>query len=187
MDGNFKLIVIILSLFLFSCKKKEVIKNDGEIILKDHISVLLDSLEVFNWTKFQTRNNPRSVYQKIHEKDFIYELLDSIVYDKNSIKFCKRELSSRFNFSKSYFQNIKIKTSFLSKKKDLKIKLVKNNKESEFSLSIFFSNLVISESKKFACVIVKKHSGISMKEEIYFFIKRNGKWIYDGKKIIGIG
>lgn len=193
MDGNFKSIkTIIIFLFIISssCKKREkVITYDSQEIIKYNISILLDSLEHFDWTRIPI---PKK-FKPVKKQDLGVELIDSIIYEKNTIGISLKKINKRFNNKSNYnFQRIKLDRTFIQNL-DLRnmnfkdINLVKKNSNSIFTLTVVFSNFLIDDTKTHAGIVVTKKIGISMKKDIYFFEKKGNKWICIGRENIGIG
>ncbi len=66
------------------------------------------------------------------------------------------------------------------------IKLIQEIPKPDNTVNIELLNCLIDQSGKFATITVVKNRGISSKFEIYFFKQRNGKWIFDGKDLLGL-
>lgn len=186
MDGNFKLIATLILLLAFtSCKKSESVRNiDGTEIIKSNMTVLLDSLKYFDWTRIPVSNK----FNDVKKKQFKIELVDSILCEKNISAICNVKLNNQFkNNSKLVLQSFKLDNSFIQNNNFKNISLVKKSSDDIYILSIIFSNLLVSENGKYACIIVTKKVGISMKKDIYFFEKKNNEWNYVSRSNISIG
>ncbi len=186
MDGNFKLIILLLLLITFaSCKKNDsIIDSDNSEIIKSNMPILLDSLEYFNWTRIPI---PKKL-KDVEKKQFKVELIDSVLYEKNIFTTCKIKLNTQFkNNSKLIFKSIKLNNSFIQTNNIKNISLVKKSSNDIYILSIIFSNLLVSENGKYACIVVTKKVGISMKKDIYFFEKKNNLWSYIHRHNLSIG
>jgi hypothetical protein len=186
MDGNFKLITTLILLLAFSsCKKNESIRNrDGSEIIKYNMSVLLDSLEYFDWTRIPVSKK----FNDVEKKQFKIELIDSILWEENISETCNVKFNNQFkNNSKLVFQSFKLDNSFIQNNNFKNIGLVKKSSNDIYILSIIFSNLLVSENRKYACVVVTKKVGISMQKDIYFFENKNNEWNYIRRENISIG
>ncbi len=186
MVGNFKLIVVLFTFtILSSCIKKEKSfeLNESDIV-KSNLPILLDSLEQFDWTKIPV---PKK-FEKEKREDFKVELVDTILLEKNILSISNIKLNKYFkNKFDSKFQSFKINSSYLQNSNFSNINLVTKSSNDIYTLTVVFSNLLINESNKNACIVVTKKIGITMKKDIYFFERINKKWIYKGRDNISIG
>lgn len=186
MAGNFKLGILIITIMVMtSCRNgKQTTDFEGKEMVKSNMPVLLDSLEAFNWTKIPL---PKE-FKKNPDEKYKVELIDSIVYEKNIFDLFNSKFSKRFTDNPKFnFKTFKLDSTFLPSDQLREIELKKESSNSIYTLTVTFSNLLISDSNKNASIVVTKRIGISAKKDIYYFENLNGKWTYIGRDTIYIG
>ncbi|UYW01372.1 hypothetical protein K5I29_13235 [Flavobacterium agricola] len=164
---------------LISCKT-ETRTYESIIIVKTNMEVLLDSIDMFDWTQI-----PTPIQNNFSDKQFQVEVIDTILYEANYKEIFRSKINANnLNYN---FYTYKLDSTFIQQPKTKSIKLVEKSTNDIYTLTIYFSNLFITESNKFASIIVTKVIGNSMTKDIYFFEKKNNKWKLLNKKNILIG
>jgi len=175
------LIMALFLLTLMNCTRNDNFKVEGEKLIDSNIEFLLDSIKSFDWTKIPL--NKKSIHDK--RETFRYELIDVVLVEQNSMRFLNSNFNAKLAHSKAI--SLKINPSFISKFKLKHVALVKKKSNSIYALSIVFSNLLMSDNERYASIVVTKTCGISMKKDVFYFEKRNGKWVYLRKDQLSMG
>lgn len=186
MEGNFKKTVLIFICLMLVCckdkhyeehiqllketrlKEKELIK-EGQNLIQQNISILIDSVSVFDINRFDP---------KMKGEKPIIGLIDSIYYKLSGIGNDKYLVTFKLN-----------KVDLVNFKSDYELQLVQNQSESpngnpvENFLFYTFSDFRIIDNK--ASIDVKKNYGISMMSATFFFEKINNVWVFRKKTLHG--
>lgn len=175
MVGNFKYFVfILLYTTLFSCQNKQDKSQLGKELITENLPILLDNLDYFDVSE-----SPLSVG--------IYQYVGEIKSDQ---KMVIEKFQKKFNLNDDEMPEYQIKIEKIPQKiGNYSIFLNKDNEFHKKSnmINISFVNLIISKNNKYASIEVVKSLGSGAKFEIYHFKQDNGKWIFAGKEIIGLG
>ncbi|WP_123902278.1 hypothetical protein [Chryseobacterium arthrosphaerae] len=175
MVGNFKYFVFILFyITLFSCQNKQEKSQLGKELITENLPILLDNLDYFDVSE-----SPLSVG--------IYQYVGEIKSDQNIVI---EKFQNKFNLNDEEISEYEIKLEKIPKK--IGNHFVFLNTDNAFHkkssmINISFVNLIISKNNKYASIEVVKSLGSGAKFEIYHFKQDNGKWIFAGKEIIGLG
>lgn len=180
MDGIFKLIIYtIFFSSLVTCKVNT--KNDNSVnFVKSNMQFFLDSIDTFDWTQIPTQEEYDSL-----EKKFNVEIVDTIFYDTSFKEIFRYKLNkSNLDY---IFYTFKIDNSFIQQKELKSIRLVSESTKDIYTLTVYFSNLFITKSNRYASIIVTKVIGNSMTKDIYIFENRYNNWVFIDKHNILIG
>ena len=163
MDGNYKIIALLVLLIFSSCKNNTTTISKEKEFIENNINILIDSVEHFDMSKYMTKKDDISI-----------GLIDSIVVENRHFKATKK------------FSTIKIHpNNVLHYKSKYKLHLVSLNNRDVNVIFIQFCDFQINDNK--ASIIVRKTRGIGMIENIYFFEKENNIWILKKKKMLSMG
>ncbi|WP_316633062.1 hypothetical protein [uncultured Flavobacterium sp.] len=177
MIGNFKIIGIIFLFLIFSCKKQNGAIEDGRELITENINVLLDSVEFFDTSRMPVSSvslKDFKKYKPVKIKQIKIGLLDSITNE--NLTSNEKSKFVKFNIGKNEIFNFRSKYI---------IEILKINNYDSNILFVKFSNFRIENN--LANIEVKKVSGISMTHHKYYFKKKNGRWVFIKKELLGIG
>jgi hypothetical protein len=183
MGGKYK-ITIILLFIICSCKNelktnnKNGLNTDREkVFITQNINSLIDSVESFDTSLIP----PSKEFKDFKVEKITLGLLDSVFIENdknfNYINQKKGQLKT-FKFKLQESDLVNFKTNYT-------IKLVKVNNYDNNVLFVNFSNIYMTDNE--ATIDVKKIIGISMIKERYYFITRNGNWVFKKKELLGMG
>ncbi|MGH1518078.1 hypothetical protein [Chryseobacterium sp. JK1] len=176
MVGNFKYFVfILLHITLFSCQNKKEKSKLGKELISENLPILLDNLDYF-----KVSGTP-------HLSAGIYQYVGEVKSDQTMVI---EKFQNRFNLNNEKIFNGPIKIGKIPQK--IGNHSVFLNTENAFGkrsdiINISFVNFIISENNQYASIEVIKSLGSGAKFEIYYFKQNNGKWIFVGKEVIGVG
>lgn len=175
MVGNFKYFVfILLYITLFSCQNKKEKSQLGKELITENVPTLLDNLDYFD-------------VSGSHLSVGIYQYVGEIKSDQ---KMVIEKFQNKFNLNNEEIFKHQIKIEQIPKK--IGNHLIFLNTDNKFHkksdmINISFVNFIISKNNKYASIEVVKSLGSGAKFEVYHFKQDNGKWIFIGKEIIGLG
>ncbi|MFC3754787.1 hypothetical protein ACFONJ_02200 [Chryseobacterium tructae] len=165
---------------MFSCKDEQ--KNNEHIaasIIDQNFTVLMDHISYFDMSKI-----PGS---KVNNDSIVVHLYAGIgtMYLKDAISLFKEKFKlNQEKFEPLYFGITHIPLNSVD---NYPIKLIQEIPKPYNTVNVELLNCLMDQSGKFATITVVKSRGIGSKIEIYFFKQRNGKWIFDGKELFGLG
>ena len=175
MVGNFKYFAfIVLYITLFSCQNKKEKSQLGKELITENLPILLDDLDYFNISE-----NPLSVG--------IYHYVGENKSDQTMVI---EKFQNKFNTNNEEIFKNQIEIEKIPKK--IGNHSVFLNTDNTFRkqrdiINVSFVNFIISKNNQYASIEVIKSLGSGVKFEIYHFKQNNGKWIFVGKEIIGLG
>ncbi|WP_160138121.1 hypothetical protein [Chryseobacterium sp. c4a] len=165
---------------MFSCKDEQ--KNNEHVaarIIDQNFTVLMDNISYFDMSKIpQNRGKSDSIAVHLYAGIGTMYLQEAISLFKEKFKL-KQE-----KFEPLYFGITHIPMNSVD---NYPINLVKEIPKPDNIVHIELLNCLMDQSGKFATITVVKNRGGGSKVEIYFFKQRNGKWIFDGKELLGLG
>ncbi|OXB05103.1 hypothetical protein B0A81_15465 [Flavobacterium plurextorum] len=177
MDGIFKkMIFFFFFLTVLSCKNEDKPKvkkidliSEGRSLIRQYSNILIDSVEQFDVRPEKEKNDAPKI---------TIGLIDSIPK--------RREESNLGRTDGHTFVSFKLEKEDLIKfKSPYKLNLVKENNNDINVVFVTISELSINDEK--AYVVVEKVRGIGMVNEVYYFKKENGIWVFTKKRFSKMG
>ncbi|KUJ50905.1 hypothetical protein [Chryseobacterium sp. JAH] len=187
MAGSFKFLKISLLLcFFVGCNNfKE--EETGKKIINDNINLFISNLY-----GVPSRHTPLFIIKEVGGNDFIKDHCESIIeMDSLNLKDnCKKDLYELINKEGYKISGntkfISFNLNNLSNKSNFKLKTVEANINQKEYIELSFSNFFINKNKSFIivqeCDVYKGR--IEGKVDVYYFEKKNSKWIYIKKVML---
>ncbi|MEN2436569.1 hypothetical protein AAH994_14225 [Weeksellaceae bacterium A-14] len=190
MVGSFKVLkIFVLLCFFVGCNSTKEQSEIGENIINDNADLFISNL-----FRLPSKDTPIFVIKNVGFSNFIIEHCEAIIEmgGLSLIENCKKDLFELIN--KEGFdinENTKY-ASFdineFSSKHNVKLKTKGANIEEKEYIKVIFSNFFVDNKKGRAFIIVQESDVSRERKEgkvnIYFFAKKNSKWLYMKKRML---
>lgn len=170
------LVILCLLVLTTSCKKEDridAVKNnlivEGKALIKQNSSVLLDSVEQFDVRPEKEKNDAPKI---------IIGLIDSIPKRREELNLGRTDGHTFVSFKLENEDLVNFKSPY-------KLILVRGKNNDINIVFVTISKLRIERDK--AYIVVEKVRGIGMVNEIYYFKKENGIWVFIKKELSKMG
>jgi hypothetical protein len=177
MDFIFKKIIFFFFfLTVLSCKNEDKPKtekidliSEGRSIVREYSNVLIDSVEQFDVRPANEKNDAPKI---------TIGLIDSIPKRNEKLNIGRTDGHTFVSFKLE-------KEDLINFKSPYKLSLVTKKNNDINMVFVTISKLRIQEDK--AYVVVEKVRGIGMVNEVYYFKKENGIWVFIKKRLSKMG
>lgn len=177
MDGIFKqMIFFFFFLAVLSCKNEDNQKiekigliSEGRSLIRQNSNILIDSVEQFDVRPEKEKNDAPKI---------TIGLIDSIPRRKEKLNLGRTDGHTFVSFKLENEDLINFKSPY-------KLNLVKEN-NNDINV-VFVTVLELSINGEKAYVVVEKVRGIGMVNEVYYFKKENGIWVFIKKELSKMG